>query len=102
MADEEEEQVENSFDILMRFIETSGNLRKGIKRGILQSVNTLKKVFVKMKTQLVYKSNKNNKLSEEVLKVTEEIDRTSDSQPARKLAPSLDKEHQIYSVEARQ
>jgi len=50
MADEEEQQVENAFDILVSITEKSGNLRKDLKQDILKSVCTLRKVFAKMKT----------------------------------------------------
>jgi len=74
MADEEDQQVENAFDILVSITEKSGNLRKDLKQYILQSVGTLRKVFAKMKTQLQNKSTENNKLSEGVMKVTEEME----------------------------
>ena len=50
MADEEDQQVENAFDILVSITEKSGNLRKDLKQDILQSVSILRKVFAKMKT----------------------------------------------------
>ena len=36
------------------------------------------------------------------MKVTEEMERTRDSHPARQVAPSLDHRHHTYSGEARQ
>jgi len=102
MADEEDQQVENAFDILVSITEKSGNLRKDPKQDILQSVSTLRKEFAKMKTELENKSTENNKLSEEVMKVIEEIERTKGSHPARQVAPSLDHRHHTYSSEGRQ
>jgi len=101
MADEEDQQVENAFDILVSITEKSGNLRKDLKQDILQSVSTLRKVFAKMKTQLENNCTENNKLSEEVMKVTEEMERTKRSHPARQVAPYLDHRHHTYSGEAR-
>jgi len=102
MADEEEQQVENAFAILVSITEKSENLRKDIKQDILSSVSTLRKVFAKMKIQLENKSTENNKLSEEVMKVTEEMERTKGGHPTRQVAPSLDHRHHTYSGEARQ
>jgi len=59
-------------------------------------------VFAKMKTQLENKSAENNKVSEEFMKKTEEMERTKCSHPARDLAPSLDHRRHTYSSEARQ
>jgi len=52
-----------------------------------------------MKTQLENKCTENNKLSEEVMKVTEEMERTKGRHTARQVAPSL---YHTYSGEARQ
>ena len=51
----------------MIITEKSGNLRKDLKQDILQFVNTLRIVFVKMKTKLENKSKENNKLCKEFL-----------------------------------
>ena len=100
MADEEDQQVENAFDTLVSITDKNGNLRKDLKQDILQSLSTLRKVFAKMKTQLENKNKENKKLSEEVMKVMEEMERTSDSHPARQVAPSLDHRQHTYSDEA--
>jgi len=102
MADDEDQQVENAFDTLVSITDKSGNFRKDMKQDILQSVSTLRKVFAKMKTQLQNKSKENKKLSEDVMKVTEEMERTRDSYPARQVAPSLDHRQHTYSGESRQ
>jgi hypothetical protein len=82
--------------------EKSGNLRKDLKNDILESVSTLRKVFSNMKTQLETKSGENKKLSEEVMKVTEQMVRLRDSQLARHVAPTLDHMQQPSRSEARQ
>jgi hypothetical protein len=62
----------------------------------------LKKVFSKIKTQIEDKREENKKkLSEEVIKVTEEMARMRDSQPARHVAPSLDHMQQTSRSGAR-
>ena len=102
MADDEYQRVENAFNMLVSITEKSGNLRKDLKNDILESVSTLWKVFSKMKTQLETKSGENKKLSEEVMKVTEEMVRMRDGQPARQVAPSLDHMQQTSRSQARQ
>jgi len=102
MADDENQRVENAFNTLVSITEKSGNLRKDLKNDILESVRTLRKVFSKMKTQLETNSGENKKLSEKFMKVTEEMVRMRDSQPARQVAPSLDHMQQTSRSEARQ
>jgi regulator of replication initiation timing len=82
--------------------EKSGNLRKDLKKDILENVSTLRKVFSKMKTQIENKSEENKKLRNEVMKVTEEMARRRDSQPVRHEAPSLDSMQQTVRHGARQ
>ena len=102
MADDENQRVENAFNTLVSITEKSGNLRKDLKNDILESVRTLRKVFSKMKTQLETNSGENKKLSEKFMKVTEEMVRMRDSQPARQVAPSLDHMQQTSRSEAQQ
>jgi hypothetical protein len=90
MADDEKQRVENAFSTLVSITEKSGNLRKDLKNDIPESVSTLRKVFSEMKTQLENKSEQNEKLHEEVMKVRAEMSRKKDSQLSRQLAPSLD------------
>jgi hypothetical protein len=101
MADDENQHVENAFNTLVSITEKSGNLRKDLKKDILETVSTLRKVFSKMKTQLENKSVENKKLSEEVMKVTEVMERMKVSQPARQVAPSLDHMQQTSRSGAR-
>jgi hypothetical protein len=97
ITDDEDQQVENVFDKLVSITDNSGNLRKGLRQDILESLNSLRNVFAKMKTQLENKS----KESEEVMKITEEMDRTRDSQPTRHVAASVDHRQHTYSGESR-
>ena len=102
MAVNENQRAENAFNRLVSITEKSRNLRKDLKNNILESVSTLRKVFSSMKTQLETKSGENKKLSEEFMKVTEEMVRMRDSQPATQVAPSLDHMQQTSRSEARQ
>ena len=100
MADDENQCVENVFNTLVSITEKSGNLRKELKNDILELVSTLRKVFPKIKTQLKTKSGENKKLSEEVMKVMEEMVRMRDNQPVRQVVPSLDHMQQTSRSEA--
>jgi len=101
MADDENQEVENAFNKLVSITDKSGNIRKDLKEDILQSVSILMKLFAKMKTRLENKCKENKKLREEVMKITEEMERTRDSYPAREVAPSMDHRQHAYSGEAR-
>ena len=101
MADDDDQHVENAFGTIVSITDNRGNLRKNLRQGILQSVNTLRKVFAKMKTQLENKSKENKKLNEDVMEVKEEMERTKDSYSARQVAPSMEHRPHIYSGEAR-
>jgi len=52
-----------------------------------------------MKTQLENKSKENNKLNEEVMKVKEEMERTTESHPARQVTQYLDHIFNTYRGE---
>jgi len=56
MADEEDQQVQNAFDILVSITEKSGNLRKDLKQDILQSVEKKKTMY--SRTVLTYSETK--------------------------------------------
>jgi hypothetical protein len=49
MADEATLQLESALNTLLSITEKSGNLRKDLKRGIVDSVSTLRNIFVKLK-----------------------------------------------------
>jgi predicted nucleic acid-binding Zn-ribbon protein len=59
--------------------EKSGNLRKDLKKDILESVNTLRKEFSQLKIQLETVNEKRKKLREEVKNATEETARRRES-----------------------
>jgi hypothetical protein len=46
MADDENRRVEDAFNSLVRISEKSGNVRKDLKNDILESVSTLRKIFL--------------------------------------------------------
>jgi hypothetical protein len=58
MADGENKHAENAFTTLVSISEKSGNLRKYLKKDILESVSTLRKIFSKMRTDWEYEGGK--------------------------------------------
>jgi hypothetical protein len=102
MVDEEDQHVEDTFDAFVSVTEKSGNLSKDLKKDILKNIRILRKVFYKMKTQIENKSGENKKLRDEVMKVTEEMARMRDGQPARHEAPFLDHMQQTVRHGAQQ
>jgi hypothetical protein len=59
MADEANLQLESAFSTLLSVNEKSGNLRKDLKRDIVDSVSTLRNIFV----------NLNNSVKEQITKI---------------------------------
>ena len=80
MADDVNQCVEDAFNTLVSITGKSGNLRKDLKKNILESVSTLRKEFSQLKIQLETVNKECKKLREEVKNTTEEMARR-DSQP---------------------
>jgi hypothetical protein len=57
MADEDKSRSESALNTLLQITERRGNLRKDLKRDIVESVNTLRSIF----TNLKEKGEKQNK-----------------------------------------
>jgi len=49
MADETNLQLESALNTLISITEKSGNLRKDLKRDIVESVSTVRDIFVNLK-----------------------------------------------------
>jgi hypothetical protein len=50
MADEADLQLESALNSLLKITEISGNLRKDLKKDIMDSVSILKSIFMYLKT----------------------------------------------------
>ena len=90
MADDVNQRVEDAFNTLVSITEKSGNLRKYLKKDILESVSTLRNGFSQLKIQLETVNKERKKLREEVKNSTEEMARRRHSQPMGQVAKSLD------------
>ena len=75
MVDDVNQRVKDAFKTLVSITEKSGNLRKDLKKDILESVSTLRKEFSHLKIQLENVNKERKKLREEVKKATEEMAR---------------------------
>jgi len=59
MADEANLQLESALNTLISITDRSGNLRKDLKRDIVESVSTLRDIFVNLKNcRGTYKENR--------------------------------------------
>jgi len=74
----------------MSITEKSGNLRKDLKKDILESLSTLRREISQLILQLENVNEEHKKLKEGVKNATEEMARRRDSQSVRQVVPSLD------------
>jgi len=102
MDDDVNQHVEDAFKTLVSITEKSGNLRKDLKKDILESVRTLRREFSQLIIQLENINKEHKKLREEVKNATEEMARRRDSQSVRQVVPSLDHLQQYPQGRARQ
>ena len=57
MADDVSESIENALNIIVSTAERSGNMIKGLKQTIFETVSTLRNLFVKLKDSRAGKCN---------------------------------------------
>jgi hypothetical protein len=51
MADDDKSQLEGALNTLIQITEKSGNLRKDLKQDIVESVSTLRNIFINLKNR---------------------------------------------------
>jgi len=73
MADEANEQLEIALDTLLSITGKSGNLRKDLKRDIVDSVSTLRNIFVNLKNSAEEQMAKIGHLQSEVKEAKAEL-----------------------------
>ena len=66
MADEVEDQVEESLNVVVITNEQSSNMRKSLKQKIYETVSTLQTLFAKLKDKDDRKTKEINKLTKQV------------------------------------
>ena len=62
MADDVKPRLESAFNKLLSIMEKSGNLRKDLKQGIVDSVSTLRSIFVNLWNNVEEQTTKINQL----------------------------------------
>jgi len=66
MADEVEQEVEESLNMVVITTEQSSNMRKALKQKIFETVSTLRKLFAKLKDKDTKKTKEIKKLKKQV------------------------------------
>jgi polyhydroxyalkanoate synthesis regulator phasin len=80
MADEVGDQIENALNLIVSTKEQSGNMKKGLKQRIFETVSTLRELFVKLMATGDSKTNEISKLTEQVTKMKAELQQCSGTQ----------------------
>ena len=89
MADEVGEGIENALNLVVMTTERSGNMKKELKQTIFETVSTLRKLYVKLKTNCYVKTSKIRGLETELTKTKTELQRFSDKTVKVHEAPSV-------------
>ena len=89
MADEVDLQLESALNTLPSITEKSENLRKDLKRDIVDSVSTLRNIFVNMKTSAEEYTGKMILLESEVQKVKAEFQESRAVELSALVPPSM-------------
>ena len=77
MADEVGNQIENALNLLLNTTEQSGNMKKGQKQTIFETVSILRELFVKLRASGDSKTNEISKLTEQITKMKAELQQYS-------------------------
>ena len=83
------DQIENALNLIVSTTEQSGNMKKGLKQTIFETVSTLRDLFVKLMATGDSKTNEINKLTEQVTKMKAELQQCSGTQAKEHRTPSI-------------
>jgi cell shape-determining protein MreC len=89
MADDEGEAIENALNTVVTTLEKSANMKKELKQSILDTVSTLRNLFVKLLTNCESKTTKIRELEAEVTKVKADQNRATGISEKASDAPSV-------------
>jgi predicted nucleic acid-binding Zn-ribbon protein len=73
MADVVEDEIENTLNLVVSTAEQSSNMRKALKEKILETVSTLRLLFVRIKISGDRKVSEINNLTKQVSKLETEL-----------------------------
>ena len=77
MADEVSDQVEDALNLIVSTTEQSGNMKKGLKQTIFETVSTLRNLFAKLRDIRNIKTREISKLEMQVTKLKAELEECS-------------------------
>jgi hypothetical protein len=80
MADEVGDQTDIALNLIVSTTEQSGNIKKGPKQTIFETVSTLRALFVKLRASGDSKMNEISKLTEQVTKMKAELQQCCSTQ----------------------
>ena len=89
MADDVSQQIENVLNTIVNLTEKSGNLKKELKHSIHESVSTLRLLVLSLKSDLLGKTEENNKSRNEVKQLKDTLEKMRSTTSVRQLAPSV-------------
>jgi len=91
MADEVEQQVEESLNMVVITMEQSSNMKKALKQKIFETVSTLRTLFVKLKDKDTRKTKEINNLKKQVGETGTEIKQCRERLVEEYRATSMDR-----------
>ena len=84
-----EDQVEQALNLVVSTTEQSSNMRKALKQKILETLSTLRALFVKLKDSGDTKTNELNNLTKQVDNLETELKQCREKQAKMHQTPSL-------------
>ena len=88
MADEVEDEVEQALNVVVFTTEQSSNMKKALKQKIIETVSTLRALFVKIKASGDSKTSEINNLTKQVDKLETELKQCKEKETNRQHTPS--------------
>jgi peptidoglycan hydrolase CwlO-like protein len=73
MADDDKSQLEGALNTLLQITENSGNLTKDLKQDTVESVSTLRNIFINLRNMGEEHKKEINRLEGEINKAKEEL-----------------------------
>jgi hypothetical protein len=89
MVDGVSDQIENALNLIVNMTEQSGNMKKGLNQSILETISTLRNLFVKLRVSRDSKTTEISKLEMQVTKMKAELEECSGKYAKEPGTPSL-------------
>ena len=90
MVNDTETEIKCALDKIVETTQTSGNMKKELKRTIYETVSTLRSLFANLNKSIEEKSVKNAQIENELSKMKAQLDTYSCSNQTRYTAPSTE------------